>query len=144
MRCLEPWRGMLWRAPILLIIAAGLMTLAGCSSVLGLDIWCDGDERAVFGEFRQYGGAQAAPEANRDLGSCAAYYDTPDAPQPVFDYFHAELTQRGWTVQPWAWPGSAPPGGALLTAQRAGFQYLVLYETFQPGTHLAVHVRRRS
>lgn len=109
---------------------------------------CSAEERAVFQEFPQYGGREMEPESNTGLGSCAAYYETPDPPEQVQAYFAERLVANGWEVK--ARPeefGEDEFGGTIITATRDGYYYDVSYESLEmyenprPGVHLAVHVR---
>lgn len=148
------------------LIVVAVSVLLGALGLIGIDLIasplldpCGGEERKIFAEFPQYGGAKMETEPNPDANSCAVYYQIPDSPEQVFAYFSKELRARGWAVKAAeAYPGasveerSAGPrtiGGTLLTATRDGFYYEVSYESLEfherarPGVHLAVHVGER-
>ncbi len=137
-----PWPRLLMISVFLLTI---VVVLTSCASAA-----CTTAEQAVFAEFPQYKGKVMQPEPNTDTGSCAVYYETPDAPLQVQQYFADQLQAHGWTVE---LPPSGIPvnqtGGILISAERDQFAYVVHYESLevynppQPGTHVAVHVSQQ-
>jgi hypothetical protein len=134
------------------LVLAGLSV--GGALLYSRAMGCSPEERAVFGEFPQYGELEVEPESNLEFGSCAAYYETPDSEEQARAYFAAQLRSRGWKVEipeppPETTPEGEPfAGGDLLWATRDGYLYSIYYQSLEsyieprPGVHLAVHVSK--
>ena len=146
-------RGLL---PLLVAVTAPLVLVLGAFWLPA--VWaCSSDERAVYGEFPQYGGRAVEPSGNPGVGSCAAYYQTPDSEEEVLAYFAERLEERGWEPRPQeaskkAGPGGKPGPPAGSVAYRPdGFRYEVQVGEIDPeagglapGTHVTVHVSHRD
>ena len=136
----------------LLAMAAPLVLVLGAFWLPA--VWaCSSAERAVYGEFPQYGGRAVEPSGNPDSGSCAAYYQTPDTEEEVFAYFRERFGEHGWEEAPHE--SYRMEGGELvptdLVAHRGDFSYRVSVEGIDPeagghapGTHVATHVSHRD
>ena len=136
----------------LLAVAAPLVLVLGAFWLPAF--WaCSSAERAVYGEFPQYGGRAVEPGGNPDSGSCAVYYQTRDPEEKVFAYFRERFGERGWEEAPHE--SFRMEGGELvptdLVAHRGDFSYRVNGEEIDPetgghapGTHVAVHVSHRD
>ena len=136
----------------LLAVAAPLLLVLGAFWLPA--VWaCSEDERAVYGEFPQYGDLRVEPSGNPDRGSCAAYYQTPDTEEEVFAYFRERFEEHGWKEAPHE--SYRMEGGELvptdLVAHRSDFSYRVSVEEIDPeagghapSTHVAVHVSHRD
>ena len=143
---------------VFLLLLVMVLLLPACG-VLERSFACSTEERAVFAEFPQYGGLQLEPFA-ASLTGCAAYYDTPAAPEHVFIYFKDQLTAHGWTVEPEFTEfdssevhrtrdsGGHHVGGRLIIAHRDGFVYQVMYGLWEfatpprPGMQVEVEVSK--
>jgi hypothetical protein len=91
-------------------IAVGVAALvAGClNSAPGA---CTPEAAAAFNEIRQYGGIRLEPQDYPLGGRCAASFNSSDQPSVVLDYYRAQWTAAGWSLNPSSPLASAPPGG---------------------------------
>lgn len=141
-------RGPGYRA--ILVPVAGLLLLSGLGAggvlypVAGA---CDEEERAAFGEFPQYEDGRAEPEADLNLGSCHASYETPDPEDEVVAYFEDRLRENGWEVEIRRPPSGSNPGSPTrLNASRGDLYYTVTYDLSEsygepgPGSNVVVDV----
>jgi len=63
------------------------------------------------GDGRQYGGVNLEPEDYPLGGRCVASFTSADQPGVVLDYYRAQWTAAGWTLDPSSPLASAPPAG---------------------------------
>lgn len=109
---------------------------------------CSDEERAIFGEFAQFGGRTPEPEGNPQLNSCAAYFDVSAPNEEILGYYREQLREHGWRIE---WQGG-DDNEIVATRKRDGYYYQVETEPLQEGreighggtTHVAVHVARFS
>jgi len=137
-------------------MASGLRDSAALLAVVGLclvgavpldrEMTCGYEQRAVLGEFPQYGGIAQRPRANSVHGSCYLYYLTPDSREQVEAYFSQRLRTNGWEVEVVGPFPKGSAGGDLVRAIRGEFLYVVHYISSstlvdpRPGGQIEVHV----
>lgn len=82
---------------------------AGCwNSALGA---CNAEAAAAFDEIDHYGGINLEPEDYPLGGRCVASFTSADEPEVVLNYYRAQWTAAGWTLDPLVPLASAPPEG---------------------------------
>jgi len=105
--------------------------VAGClNSAFGA---CTREAAAAFNEIEQYGGIELQPQDYPLGGRCVASFTSADEPEVVLDYYRAQWTAAGWTLDPASPLASAPPSGADVpdfvfggaSAQKGGMTYSV-------------------
>jgi len=91
-------------------LALGVAALAtGClNSALGA---CTPEAAAAFNEIEHYGGISLEPQDYPLGGRCVASFTSADQPEVVLDYYRAQWTAAGWTLDPSVPLASAPPAG---------------------------------
>jgi hypothetical protein len=94
---------------ILVLLLAGLA--AGCLNA-GPGA-CTPEAAAAFNEIKQYGGIHLEPQdyPSGFGGRCVATFTSADPPAVVLDYYRAQWTAAGWTLDPSSPLASAPPAG---------------------------------
>ena len=105
------------------MLAAGCLT-AGPGA-------CTSEARAAFSEIEQYGGIHLEPVDYPLGGRCAANFTSADEPAVVLDYYRAQWTAAGWTIDP-ATPLATPPAEDVVdfvfgyvSARKDGMTYSV-------------------
>ena len=137
-----------------LVLGGAALLFFGALALPGA-LACSSEERDVFAEFPQYGGLDAEPSGNPQLGSCAAYYRTRGSTDEVFVYFREQFEENGWDELPAESYRVVVEGGrefcvpTSLIAERGDFRYVVNAEEIDPeaggrapGTGIAAHVSR--
>ena len=71
---------------------------------------CTPAAAAAFNEIEHYGGINLEPKDYPLGGRCVANFTSADQPQVVLDYYRAQWTAGGWTLDP-STPLATPPPG---------------------------------
>ena len=71
---------------------------------------CTPEAAAGFNEIEQYGGIHLEPQDYPLGGRCVASFTSTDQPEVVLDYYRAQWTAAGWTLNP-STPLATPPPG---------------------------------
>jgi hypothetical protein len=96
------------RLTLALVLGVGALA-AGClNAAPGA---CTPEAAAAFNEIRQYGGIKLEPQDYPLGGRCAASFTSADRPSVVLDYYRAQWTAAGWSLNPSSPLASAPPAG---------------------------------
>jgi hypothetical protein len=72
---------------------------------------CTAEAAAAFNEISHYGGIRLEPQDYPLGGRCAASFTSADQPSLVLDYYRAQWTAAGWSLNPSSPLASAPPAG---------------------------------
>lgn len=72
---------------------------------------CTPEAAAAFNEIEHYGGINLEPKDYPLGGRCVASFTSADQPEVVLDYYRAQWTAAGWTLDPTLPLASAPPAG---------------------------------
>jgi hypothetical protein len=93
---------------------------------------CTSEARAAFNEIEQYGGIHLEPVDYPLGGRCAANFTSADEPTVVLDYYRAQWTAAGWTLDP-PTPLATPPAEDVVdfvpgsaSAHKDGMTYWVI------------------
>ena len=93
---------------------------------------CTAEAAAAFSEIEHYGGISLEPQDYPLGGRCVASFTSEDEPRVVLDFYRAQWTTAGWTLDSSSPLASAPPdaevpdvvfGGA--SAHKDGMTYTV-------------------
>jgi hypothetical protein len=93
---------------------------------------CTAEAAAAFNEIEHYGGISLEPQDYPLGGRCVASFTSEDEPRVVLDFYRAQWTTAGWTLDSSSPLASAPPdaeepdfvfGGA--SAHKDGMTYSV-------------------
>lgn len=113
-------------------LGLGVAALAAGCLVAGPGA-CTQAATAAFNEIEHYGGINLQPEDYPLGGRCVASFTSADQPEVVLDYYRAQWTAAGWTLDPSSPLASAPPAGEEIidfvfggaSARKDGMAYSV-------------------
>jgi hypothetical protein len=127
------------------------MLTVGCGGLAGTAGGCGADEKRVFAEFPQFGGATPEPHDDVEGTGCGAELTLKAPLDDVLAYYRHQLRRRGWRVGGVNRQVGEGVGGAKgyvggMGARRNGFHYSLTFEAGEilknGGTNLVVRVAR--
>ena len=92
---------------------------------------CTAEAAAAFHEIEPYGGIDLQPEDYPLGGRCVASFISADQPGVVLDYYRAQWTAAGWTLNPSPPLATPPPGDGVdfvfgsASARKDGLTYSI-------------------
>lgn len=92
---------------------------------------CTPEAAAAFNEIKQYGGIHLEPQdyPSGFGGQCVATFSSADRPQVVLDFYRAQWTAAGWTLDPSSPLATPSPGVDFVwggsSAHKNGMTYSV-------------------